>query len=297
MLSRGARLTSWSRSDRREGFTLAEVVLTLVLAGLVLGVVTATGVRLQRQLASEGTRLARGDQMAAAAAVLPPDLRALSIAGGDIRPGEARDTSLEIRATIGSAVVCGGDAKSLIIAPYLGPFAKSSNLGLQSGDTLWVLADMDSGESWHPARLQALRRLSGRCGAVADAASRDAFDGAHLLSAELRDSLAPSAGSVVRATRPLRYSLYRAGDGAWYLGARSWNSGTSQFNLTQPISGPYASPASGSRFTYYDSVGTPLASGTSGTARVARIEVVVVAAGPIDTRDSLLLVVASRNRK
>src|SRR5438067_3013746 len=77
MLSGGVGLTNSSRSDRREGFTLAEVVLTLVLAGLVLGVVTATGVRLQRQLASEGTRLASGDQMAAAAAVLPPDLRAL----------------------------------------------------------------------------------------------------------------------------------------------------------------------------------------------------------------------------
>jgi prepilin-type N-terminal cleavage/methylation domain-containing protein len=301
MLTAGTGLTTARRRPRPpDGFTLVELVLTLVLGALVLGLVTSVGTRLQHHLNHEGARLASGEQLAVAGAVLPPDLRALAPAAGDIRAGEARDTSLELRAIIGSALVCGGTTSSLIIAPYLGPFGRSSAPTMQTGDTLWLLVDSDSGESWRPVRLQAARRAVGSCSAITDAQGANAFDVTHLWSVELRDSVSLAVGAVVRDTRPVRYSLYRAGDSKWYLGARSWNSATSQFNLVQPISGPHGSPASGSRFAYFDSTGARLSSGTPDTQRIARIDVTLVAYATdasLTARDSLVIVVAPRNRR
>ena len=49
-------------------------------------------------------------------------------------------------------------------------------------------------------------------------------------------------GAPVRFTRPVRYSLYRAADGDWYLGEREWNPTTVRFNTIQPVSGPFLSP-------------------------------------------------------
>ena len=300
MLIDEGSLTRAARVPRRRGFTLAEVLLALVLGAIVLGLASAMGTRLQRQLSREGARLAMGEQLAVAGAVLSPDLRALAVMSGDIRAGEARDTSLELRVTFASALVCGGSGKSVNIAPYLGAFGKSSFPGLQSGDTLWLLADADSGENWRPLRSQASRRTPGSCGAIADAEGGNAFDVAHLWEVDVRDSVTVHVGGIVRGTRPVRYSLYRGGDGKWYLGARSWNSTMSQFNVIQPISGPHAPPALGSRFSYYDSAGVPLSSGALDTRRIARIDIVLVGdatGASLTARDSLVIVVAPRNRR
>ena len=298
MLNDRPRLATTERAPSRRGFTLAEVLLTLVLSAIVLGLATAVGTRLQHQLTRERARIAIGEQLAAAAAILPPELRALSPVAGDIRAGEARDTSLEIRATIGSALVCGGNASSVVIAPYLGPLARSSALNMESGDTLWLLADTDSGESWRAVRLQRLRPASGSCAPITDASGAQLFDLRHLWQVDVSDSVAPIAGAVARSTRPVRYSFYRAGDGRWYFGDRSWNSANRQFNLIQPISGPHNSART--RFRYYDSTGALLSSGTVDTRRIARVEAVLVGEAPNATQpapDSLVVVVALRNRR
>ena len=79
MLIDEGSLTRAARVQRRRGFTLAEVLLALVLGAIVLGLASAMGTRLQRQLSREGARLAMGEQLAVAGAVLSPDLRALSV--------------------------------------------------------------------------------------------------------------------------------------------------------------------------------------------------------------------------
>jgi hypothetical protein len=81
---------------------------------------------------------------------------------------------------------------------------------------------------------------------------------------------------------------------------RSWNSAAALFNGVQPLSGPYLSPAqtSGSRFRYYDASGTGLPLGTASARSIARVETLLVAATDqgVAVRDSLLVVVALRNR-
>jgi len=86
--------------------------------------------------------------------------------------------------------------------------------------------------------------------------------------------IANFAGSVLRVTRPVRYSLYRGGDGRWYLGQRDWNVTSLRFNTIQPVSGPFASAASrGLVFQYVDSTGAALPTPVSDPRAIALIRV------------------------
>lgn len=287
----------------RRAFTLLEAVLVLALTGIVLGIVTGVGIRLQRQLRDTQTRIETGEQLSTVAAILPLDLRGLSPAAGDLRAGEARDSSLELRSTIASAVVCGGAVGSPLLAPFLLSGGRSSAAAALPGDTLWLLADSDSGERWLPTAIRAVRAASGSCPLFAGDAGRMVVDGGHMITADLRDTVPFESGSVARITRPIRYSIYRASDGLWYLGVRTWNSASARFNGVQPLSGPYASPGSGwdnSRIEYFDSLESAVPSGKADTRSVARIEWLVRAGGGTAAafpRDSARIVIAMRNRQ
>ncbi|HKN67123.1 MAG TPA: hypothetical protein VJW73_12660 [Gemmatimonadaceae bacterium] len=279
-------------------FTLAEVLVTLTLSALVLGIAVSVGARLQHRLLAESTRLADDEQLASAAQLVPLDLRPAATQAGDIV--EARDTSLQLRTTTGMGVVCGGSTTSLLVASSLGAAGRMATLAATAGDTLWLLADSDSVEQWRPLRISATRRVAGTCPAL-DSAGGQLFDVAHLWAADLRDSAAVMQGAFVRTTRPVRYSFYRAGDGHWYLGVHSWNGATARFNLVQPLAGPYASPLSGGTgFRYFDAGDVALASGGADVRRVTRVEMQLIAEsrGPAlrVPSDTERVVVALRNR-
>jgi prepilin-type N-terminal cleavage/methylation domain-containing protein len=287
----------------RRGFTLAETILALVLGALVLGIVSAVGSQLQRRLAIQADRLSAREQLSSAAEILPMDLRGLSPNSGDIALGEARDSSIQLRGTIANAFVCAKTATTLVLAPYLGPGGRSVTMPIQAGDTAWLLADHDTGEVWRSVRLRGARPVPGSCSPPLDANAAKVFDGAHIWSADLADSVSVTAGAIARITRPMRFSFYRATDSKWYLGIRSWNSATSQFNTIQPVSGPFGPVAQdrGTRFQYFDDAGNRL-SPTSGDIRaVARIEAILFSElssrSVGGARDSLVVVIALRNRK
>lgn len=280
----------------------------MVLGAIVLTLVVGTGSRLQREFRGASGRLAGAAALRDAATILPLDLRAISSEGGDIRPGEARDTSLEIRATVATAIVCPANDGALLLAPALGARGRPSAALIEIGDTLWLLRDGDEGERWSPAQVAGVRRMAGGCGAFGGGASSDItgpFDVAHLFAVDLAGGAAAAglpalAGTPARATRRVRYSFYRASDGAWYLGLRTWNATAGHFNQIQPVSGPYISPTSGAvGFTYFDHAGAPVVDGEANTRRIARIEV-RLRTPSADTGervdDAVHLVVALRNR-
>lgn len=287
----------------RRGFTLAETILALVLGALVLGIVSAVGSQLQRRLAIQADRLSAREQLTSAAELLPLDLRGLSPNSGDIVLGEARDSSIQLRATIASAFVCAKTATTLVLAPYLGPGGRSVAMPMQVGDTAWLLADHDTGEVWRPLRLRGARPVAGSCSPPLDANAAKVFDVAHIWSADLVDSVSATAGAIARITRPMRFSFYRATDSKWYLGIRSWNSATSQFNTIQPVSGPFGpvSQDRGTRFQYFDDAGNRLSPASGDIRDVARIEAILFSElssrSVGGARDSLVVVIALRNRK
>ena len=282
--------------ERRGGFTLVEVSIALVLGGLVLGLVFSIGSRLGTQLAGDANRFAANEQLSAAAEILPIDLRGLSSVAGDITAGEARDSSLQLRQTIANALVCAASPSTWTLAPYLGPGGRSVVPAVQDGDTAWLFVDSDQGENWRAVRLRAAHRTAGGCSVVADGDGANVFDVAHLLAVDLSDSAAATPGSIIRVTRPIRFSFYRASDGHWYLGLRSWNGTTLQFNGIQPVSGPFGpvSGGRGTRFVYFDSVGAAIPPGTGDTRHIARIEAAIHSDG---SADSLTVVAALRNRQ
>ena len=297
MLTSRAR-PNCARRRRRKGFTLAEVLITLSLSALILGIAVSVGARLQHRLLAQSAGLADEEQLASAAQLVPLDLRPASPPAGDVV--EARDTSLQLRVTTGTGVVCGGSSTSILVASFLGAGSRAPSLGAARGDTLWLLVDGDSAEAWRPVSITGTRRIAAPCPAL-DAAGAQIFDVAHLWAADLRDSATATAGTFVRTTRPIRYSFYRAGDGQWYLGLHSWNATAARFNLVQPLAGPYASSVTGGTgFRYFDASDGSLPLGRADSRRVARVEMQLVAqtnaAGlgfPLDTDR---VVVALRNR-
>ena len=293
----------------RPGVTLVELVVALTVGGIVLALVAAISVRQQRLHADLADRLAVAEQLRQASTVLPIELRGLAIDAGDLR--EARDTAVEFRSTIASAVVCDTIPGGLVLAPAASgtPAFAGFLTPIAEGDTAWLLVPGDSLDSWTPLTVVTTGTVAGgACGPSGpslDAASRALRRVSLTVTAS---SPAGAIGSVVRVTRPTRYSLYRGGDSRWYLGARDWNSAANRFNTTQPVAGPLASAAArGLELQYFDSAGVPLVRPVVDTRAVASIRIVIrgqtrramrafsSARGPAG--DSAVVALSMRNRR
>jgi hypothetical protein len=290
----------------RAGLTLAELVIALAVAGIVLGLLTAISVREQRVFSDLADRAALASQLRDASTILPVDLRALSPTLGDVR--DARDTAIELRATIASGVVCDTAANALILAPPgadSGAVYAASIGGVSIGDTVWLLGAGDSARAWRPFAVA----FSGaaRAGQCAPGGPRlsPAIVALPRSQLTLSGSLPSDAvGAPLRVTRAMRYSVYRASDGAWYLGERDWNAAALRFNTIQPVAGPLLSAAAGGvAFAYRDSSASLLATPVVDGALIRMFDVALrgqtrpartLGAGP--RGDSARIMIAPRNR-
>ena len=293
----------------RRGVSLVELLVTMTVGGIALTLVAAICLRQQRTFADLAQASALSGQLRDAAAILPIDLRSISSVSGDIR--DARDTSLEIRATIASAVVCDTVSGGIVLSPPgQGAHTYAALPGaVEVGDTVWRLSILAATEEWIPHRVAAVHSAaSGLCHALGPKLGAE--------RAERRVAIAldsvPSntwLGMPLRVTRPVRYSLYRS-SGTWSLGARDWNSASARFNTIQPLAGPFLSAAArGLRFEYFDSSGIALPPPVVDARAVALIHVdlrgqtksapgVVATAAAAGARiDSLSVWVALRNRR
>jgi prepilin-type N-terminal cleavage/methylation domain-containing protein len=259
----------------RRGVTLVELLVTMVVGGIALALVAAVSLRQQRVLADLADGAALSGQLRDAAAILPIDLRAVASGAGDIR--EAGDTSLEVRGTIASAVVCDTTPGGVILAPSSAASDTYAGYGAppEIGDTAWVFSPADSLERWTPHRVLATgTTAAGDCASLGPVLS-DSARGARRPTLGL-ESLSKSGvvGMPVRVTRALRYSLYRAADGLWYLGERDWNAASLRFNGIQPVSGPFLSPAAGGLlFSYRDTSGAVLVTPVMNTRAVSAVRI------------------------
>jgi hypothetical protein len=290
----------------RAGLTLAELLIALAVTGIVLALLTAISVREQRAFSDLADRAALAGQLRDASTILPVDLRALSPTLGDIR--DARDTAVELRATIASGVVCDTAANALILPPSIadsGVMYATSIGAVSPGDTAWLLDAGDSASTWRPfAVTLAGATRAGQCAAGGPNLSTS-------VAAQPRGQLTVSGGipssavgSPLRVTRSMRYSIYRASDKAWYLGERDWNAAALRFNTIQPVAGPLLSAAAGGlTFAYRDSAGSPLGTPVVNNSAIWMVDIVLrgqtrlartLSAGP--QRDSAHIMIALRNR-
>ncbi|HEY4133016.1 MAG TPA: hypothetical protein VGM50_20540 [Gemmatimonadaceae bacterium] len=311
-------LTTGGVTVRRiaRGLTLVELTVALSLAGLVLAIITGIAVRQQRIFGDLAQVTSLEAQLREAVTVLPIDMRAIAPSLGDLR--DARDTAIEFRATIGTAIVCDTSADRLILYP-----APSGGVGatgatryssfptpIAAGDTAWLLSVSDTSERWVPYAIRAVGSVAaGECADVAPALD-SAARGKSRLTITLAAAESVAVGMPVRFTRPVRYSLYHASDGEWYLGERDWNAATARFNTIQPVAGPFLSaPLNGMRISYFDTSGAVLplpivdlsaVGGASITVHgQTRGPVRAIGAGPVSGRrvDSASVVIAFRGAR
>ena len=301
-------------SRNRPGLTLVELLVVLLVGGTALGLVSSISLRQQRVIEDLAQASAASGQLRDAAAILPIDLRALSPAQGDIAAGQARDTSLEFRATIASAVVCDTLGRAIVLAPAgsgSGTFG-SIRTSIQAGDTLWLYSPTDTSEAWLPYSIAyAYGTAPGDC----------TGPGPRLTGADLAldrlvvglngpPPLSSAVGFPLRITRPLRYDVYRASDRLWYLGERDWNNNTLRFNVVQPVSGPFLAPSSyGAAFIFLDSGGTVVPTPVADPRSIALVAIDLRAQTPGSVRalgaattigarrDSARIVILLRNRR
>jgi len=251
-----------------------EMLITLAISGVAIVAVGALSFRQQRFHRDIVAATERLEQLDQATALVPIALRSIAPGEGDIPAGGARDTSLEFRATIATAVVCDSGHGSLVLAPtHTDPPRLASILARPDvGDTAWSLTMAGAVEAWVPRAIVGVSDSTVSC----LVGGKSPWSGpAARPSLVLRVATASAdEGQFVRITRAWRYSIYRSSDGDWYLGAREWNAGNLRFNTIQPVSGPFVSAtAHGLEFRYFDSTGIAVTSGASNTREIALIQV------------------------
>lgn len=261
----------------RLGISIIEVLVAMVVGGVVLALITMIAVRQQRLFTDLTDGVALSGQLREAATILPIDLRGVSVAARDIR--EARDTSVELRGTIASALVCDTLANGFVLAPTSdGASAYASYLTtLDAGDTAWLYTPTDSIDDWQPFAIASVGTPPSRqCASRGPHLSDDerVLPRVSIALAAPPSSLLSAIGRPLRITRPARYSLYRASDGGWYVGEKDWNAAAARFNTIQPVSGPFLSPALGGlTFTYLDTTGASISLPVADTRAIAAIRI------------------------
>jgi prepilin-type N-terminal cleavage/methylation domain-containing protein len=234
---------------RRRGFTLAELITSLVLLGAVLGLVTHAIVGQLRFMGGMMEIARLRNDLSHASGIAVGEL--WSASPGDITV--AQDSALELRATIGSAAVCGASVGAITIPAPVADSGNALSAFTQmpdAGDRVAAYVEDSTGGAWMNVTLASAPMTVPPCATFTESLP------AWRLS--LRESITIPAGSFIHVLRPLHFSLYKASDNQWYMGARDWNGAVDRFNTIQPVAGPlrpYSSNAalSGLSFSFRDS--------------------------------------------
>jgi len=214
---------------KRPAFSLTEILVAISLGSLILGLLTRAVVT---QRGGERTVAAqRGSAVAAEDAVrIVARMLSGSVAADSVRL--RGDTAIEWNHIVGVALSCLATGDSVVVAEAgISAWWQSAP---ESGD----LADIvlaDGSITRHPVT-EARSSATGACGVpqrVLRLANRSG-DGSPV---------------VVRVTRRIRMSLYKGGEGNWWLGQRICGP-TSQASCgaAQPVAGPLSASPNGLRF-------------------------------------------------
>jgi hypothetical protein len=287
-------------------FTLVELLMGLGVTMIVVTLAVSQIARHQRAYRALDAAVDLRARLLDATSILTSELRSASVAGDGLLV--AQDTAVEFYSAIGTSTLCASpDANTLILPPDSLPSGRLLSSWLvtpEAGDEVLIFAD----SVWQRAAIVSFSTIatSLACPASAGLLSAAEVSGSgqsYVVATSPSSPLAAHAGAPVRIVRLVRYSLYHAGDGKWYLGFRRCAGGCTPI---QPVSGPYGGPASTPPLSlaYFARDGSPI-SGPGPHRDVARIELAVHAkySSPFALpgmptsmlTDSLTVTVAPRN--
>jgi hypothetical protein len=269
---------------KRAGVSTIELLIVMVIGGVVAATVGAVLRRQQRFFTNAASLVEQRVSLRDATAILPGELRALSPVGGDILAFS--DSTLEMRATIGTAIACdtvaGGGGIEL--APSQSPSSRplsAYTTSPQAGDVALVFdaaaATDASAAGWSTLEVASAGPRTDVCATsrlIAPASGAARLELRFASGARLPSTVRP--GAFVRVLRRVRYRFYRASTGQWFLGYAEWDG--IGFGGVQPVSGPYApysrGGGTGLSLRYFDRAGAPV-SALSDAERIARIQISV----------------------
>ncbi|MFL5620097.1 MAG: PilW family protein [Gemmatimonadaceae bacterium] len=267
---------------RRAGMSLAELLVALSLGGIVLSVAAGSMLRQQRSVrwieGLSGAEL----QVRPVMRILADELSLLDASAGDVAPGQASDSSLQLRTVVATSLTC-DSASTVTMLPESGatPALAGAARAPAVGDSVWLYRGAPLG--WRARAVTGVSRATTAC-AVPTSAGGPTFR--LLLDAPAE----AAAGTAVRVTRWERWVVYRAGDGRWYVGIRDYSPATSSFLATQPIAGPFLrSVRNGARtgFRYFDATGSALDPDGTNEGRIARVRITALSIVPSTGADSV----------
>lgn len=281
-------------SLKPRGFTLVELLIGLLLLGIISVGIYRVIVKNQQLYQTQAQKVDVGQNLRAASAILPAELREIDAADSDI-VGMGSD-SIRVRAFRVFGISCGVPVLGAGLAGLTLNVRQALTYGVrsfQTGDSIMIFVDGDStkqtDDAWAPGVITG--------GPAASTCATD-LKPSYLMTVSLRANGWVNAvgailkGAPVRAYETVTYRNTQASDGNYYLSYRN-SSG-----LT-PLVGPLTS--SGLAFAYYGSTGAVTAVPTAVTRiRIAlsyqSAQMVRQANGSMDNiRQSDTLQVALRN--
>jgi prepilin-type N-terminal cleavage/methylation domain-containing protein len=266
---------------RRAGFTLIELMIVVSLLAIIGTMVTTVLVRQQRFHRAVATVTDARARMRDLATIMPTDMRGVSSAAGDIL--FISDTAMQFRAFIGTSIVCKYTTTDLanptkidlppqtlasgnVLTAWINPPAQDDlaylyDDGTEEGnvDDEWVRATISGVTNDDDPTMCPTSTTPAYTTSSDDKAVRYRIT----LSSGLNQARI-KVGAPIRFAREVRYNLYEAADGQWYVGFATCvpdgNPATPSTNCGDPevLAGPVL-PAnagdlskSGIAFTYYD---------------------------------------------
>lgn len=284
-----------STMRRRRGFTLPELMITFLLLSIVGTAIIRTLTKQQQVYKDLTSTATMRRELRLSGVLMTQDLRSISSAGGDVQEmGEGRMT---FNGTYGSSIVCSRPAPGVLDIPPLNLARHELSAWTSTpkvGDTIFVYNDSLSGGSeddvWQKLVISSFSQNTATCigapytdAALDPPASKPRYRiqvAYPAPSTKIGDSV--KVGAVIRFTRPMRYELYSATSGRWYLAYSEYTNGA--WSAREPVAGPFRSFVSGDanpsglQFRYYDSTGTRLTS-TSNPLSLSRVDIYTRASG------------------
>jgi prepilin-type N-terminal cleavage/methylation domain-containing protein len=287
-----------STARRRAGFTLPEMLITLLLLSIV-GTALIRTMTKQQQAYKDTTRGATmRRELRLSGLLMTQDLRSISSAGGDVQ--EMTEQRVGFNGTFGSSIICARPAADVIDIPPVGLARHdltSWTTTPKNGDTIYVYNDSLSAGSeddvWQKLVIASIAKETASC--IGPPYTDIALDPPGVKpryritvaypfpSTQIGDSV--KVGAVIRFTRPMRYELYSAPSGKWYLGYSELGM-AGAWTAPEAVAGPFRAFAPGDvnptglQFRYYDSTGTRLTTSTvADRQKLSRIDVYTRAEG------------------
>jgi len=294
----------------RRGFSLVELLIAMVLLAIVVAGLYRALMTNQRVYQQQTQVIGLQQNMRAAAAILPQELRELDATEGDISAMTA--TSMTVRAHRWTGVMCTPPATGL--GAGLGPvaltsvpmvirnqpfFGRAINTAI---DSIFVRYEGDDGtrkdDGWVIGRVTGVVPNAAGCPPLGLTPQSGQVMTVNLnFGTALNFPTSIVSGDPVLGFETVTYSLYQpTPSGDWYVGLTTSNG-------QQPLIGPVLS--NGLSFAFYDSTGAV----TAVSARVARVDITLRAQtaqqirarsgsnGLVRMVDSVLTSVALRNNR